>query len=66
MFFIFYENRAKIKKKIFQKVRFLQHFPPTILFFMFDFCAIFAVISQKNSPAGHLPKEPDMGNMYNT
>ena len=32
----------------FQKVRFSQHFPPKILFFVFDFCAIFAAISSKN------------------
>jgi hypothetical protein len=36
----------------FQKVRFLQHFPPKILFFVFDFCAIFAAISSKYFPCG--------------
>jgi phage terminase large subunit-like protein len=32
----------------FQKVQFSQHFFPKILFFVFDFCAIFAAISFKN------------------
>ena len=32
----------------FQQVRFSQHFPPKSLFFVFDFCAIFAAISSKN------------------
>ena len=36
----------------FQKVWFSQHFPPQILFFVFDFCAIFAAISPNFFHAG--------------
>ena len=65
-FYFFTKIEQNLKNVFFQKVRFLQQFPPKILFL----CLIFVRSSQqfppKNFPAGHLLKKSYMGNMYNT
>ena len=50
--FFFTKIEQKLKNVFFSKVRFSQHFPPKILFFVFDFCAVFAAISLKKIPCG--------------